>query len=250
VPYKFKEDVLDKLFKEVPSVALPLAIKKVVIDAGHGGNDPGAVGRTGTYEKNINLDIAKRLYSILRQEGIQVVMTRAQDRFVSLPSRVSIANNSGADLFLSIHSNANHVRSLYGFEVYYAGTNADDYKRALWAAQNTPLVFDRSCFAGNSLTLKTILWDMIYAYNRASSVGLARSVCRSVSRSLDCRILGIKGARFYVLKGSRMPAILIEAGFLTNANEERLLKNSAYRQQIAEAIAQGVRSFDEAYRSF
>jgi N-acetylmuramoyl-L-alanine amidase len=247
VPLRFKEQILDPLLREsrsVPKANLALSkIRKIVIDAGHGGTDPGAIGRTGLREKNVTLDLVKRLNTILKSDGFQTVLTRSSDRFIPLPSRVDIANNSGADIFVSIHANANRVRSLKGFEVYYVSPSVDDSKRALLAAQEQVLNLDRKCFASNSLNLKTILWDMIYTENRAESIELSHSICNKVKLNLDTEILGIKGARFLVLKGTYMPAVLVEIGFLSNAQEEQLLKNGYYRQQMAEAIAQAIESY-------
>jgi N-acetylmuramoyl-L-alanine amidase len=244
VPYKFKERVLDTLFKETyPQQRISAAclkIRKVVIDAGHGGNDPGAIGRTGLREKDVNLDIARRLSKLLNSSGIQVVMTRSIDKFIPLSGRVSITNASNADIFVSIHSNANRVRSLNGFEVYYVATNVDDSKRAYSTAKATALRLTNCYFASYALDLKATLWDMIYTHNRAESVELSHALCNSMRDNLSLKILGIKGARFEVLRGVRMPAVLIEIGFLSNYDEERKLKNSYYRQKIAEAIAQGI----------
>ena len=253
VPYAFKDKVIDSVFA-VPCLA-PKAlftsskIKKVVIDAGHGGNDPGTTGRTGLKEKDINLDIAKRLSKLLRDSGVDVVLTRSYDVFVPLSRRVDIANNSRADLFISIHGNANRVRGLNGFEVYYVTpANNNDIKRALTAAKNATLDIEGSLFDYSSPHLLTILWDMIYTSNRAESIQLARALCRTVNRDLDLKVLGVKAANFYVLKGARMPAVLIETGFLSNKNEERLLKNPYYRQQIVEAIMRGIENFVSDYR--
>src|SRR3989338_5556563 len=143
-------------------------------------------------------------------------MTRSTDKFIPLPRRVDIANNSRADLFVSIHSNANRVRSLNGFEVYYVAPSVNDSNRAMLAAKSAGLNLDSSYFASHSLDLKATLWDMLYTLDRAESIELSRSICRIVHNGLDCRVIGIKGARFYVLKGARMPAVLIEAGFLSN----------------------------------
>lgn len=252
LPYKFKEQVLDTLFKEYHpqrAATVPVvSIKKVVIDAGHGGKDPGAIGRSGLREKDVNLDISRRLSKLLKADGIEVVMTRSADTFISLERRVVIANASGADLFISVHSNANRVRSLNGFEVYYVSPNAGDSKRALYCAENAKLNLKSSSFASDpSLNLKAILWDMIHTANRAESVKLARGVCGAVDSSLDARIIGIKGANYYVLRGARMPAILIESGFLSNPQEERLMKNAYYRQQIAEGIEQGIKIYTRDY---
>lgn len=250
VPHKFKEEVLSGFLKEPypgQQIGLPVDIRrinKVVIDAGHGGKDPGAIGKTGVKEKNVNLDIARRLSRILESDGLKAVMTRNADTFVSLPNRVKIANNVKADIFVSIHSNANRVRRLKGFEVYYVSSNVSDLERALDAAQDTDLDLGPSCFASGSGDLKATLWDMIYTSNRAESIELANSICKVVNGNLEAKILGVKGARFQVLKGVRMPAVLIETGFLSNGKEERLLKNSYYRQKIAESIAEGIKKYD------
>ncbi|MCX5702535.1 MAG: N-acetylmuramoyl-L-alanine amidase [Candidatus Omnitrophica bacterium] len=253
VPCRFKEQVLDSLFKESPayaktkSVYPPCRIKKVVIDPGHGGNDPGAIGRTGLREKDVNLDIAKRLSSLLRAEGIEVVMTRNSDSFIPLSRRVEIANNSAADLFISVHANSNRVKSLNGFEVYYVSLSVNDSERALSSAKNAALALDGACLFRPSTDLKAILWDMIYTYDRAESIELAQNICRTMEGNLNTKILGIKDAKFFVLKGVNMPAILIEIGFVSNYEEERMLKNGYFRQQIADTIALGINNYSRDY---
>lgn len=246
VPYKLKER-LDSLFgSQRPSAAsyFPAGtIKKVVIDAGHGGNDPGTIGRSGIKEKNVNLDVAKRIAKLLRDNGVEVVMTRSSDVFIELEQRSRIANNAKADLFISVHANANRVRSLNGLEVYYVSPKVLDSRRALNAAQNSRLDFSNACFYRQSKNLKAILWDMIYTYNRGESINLARDICKSIQRSLDTRVIGVKSAGFQVLKGTNMPAVLVEIGFLSNAEEERMIKNGYYRQQLAEAIVDGITSY-------
>ena len=247
VPYKFKEQVIDVLFRDTSSRQAQITslskIKRIVLDAGHGGEDPGAVGRSGLREKDVTLDIVKRLSKILKAEGVEVITTRSSDKFIPLASRVDITNRSGADLFLSVHVNANRVRSLNGCEVYYIAPNADDSKRALNAAKNAALNIDSSCFADSSLNTKAIVWDMIYTNSRAESIELANSICKIVDRNSDTRVLGIKSARFYVLKGARIPAVLVEVAFLSNTSEERMLKNNYSRQKIAENIAAGVNDY-------
>ncbi|MFH0855513.1 MAG: N-acetylmuramoyl-L-alanine amidase [Candidatus Omnitrophota bacterium] len=250
VPVKFKEQVIDVLFRvpaasprKAPVFRISDKLKRIVVDAGHGGNDPGAIGRTGLREKDVNLDIAKRLAILLRSEGVDVVMTRSTDRFIPLGSRVEITNNAKADLFVSIHSNANRTRSMNGFEIYYTALSANDAKRALSAAKNATLRLEGASFASNSLELKAMLWDMIYAYDRAESIQLAKNICRTVASDMNLKVIGIKGARFEVLRGSRIPAILVETGFVSNYNEERMLKNGFYRQKIAESIMDGIRDY-------
>lgn len=248
VPYRFKEDIFDRLFRKAypagRAVSREWPIRKVVLDPGHGGSDPGAIGRSGLKEKYINLDIAKRLSSLLRADGLGVVMTRNADTTVSLKRRMEIANSSRADLFISIHSNANRVRSMNGFEVYCLSSAVSDSKRAVDSAQSDALYLEKGSFAsGPSLNLKAILWDMIYTSNRADSLRLASSICRSADRDLSSRVKGTRSGPYYVLKGAHMPTILIEVGYLSNRDEERLLKNSYYRQQLAEAIEKGITNY-------
>ncbi|MDD2688996.1 MAG: N-acetylmuramoyl-L-alanine amidase [Candidatus Omnitrophica bacterium] len=247
VPYRFKEKILDVYFKPLHAAGKPVLasskIKTITIDAGHGGNDPGAIARSGLREKDVNLDIAKRLAKLLKSYGFEVIMTRSTDRFIPLSRRSQIANDAHADIFLSVHSNANRVRSLSGFEVYYVAPSVSDSKRGYAAAQDAALNLAGAYFADRSLDVKAIVWDMIYTNSRAESIQLSRLICRSVSRNLDTRILGIKAARFEVLKGVRMPGVLVEIGFLSNFNEERRLRNSYYRQKIAESIAEAIENY-------
>jgi N-acetylmuramoyl-L-alanine amidase len=249
VPYKFREQVLDVLFKQAPTSRVTPTmpkIRNIVIDAGHGGGDPGAIGKAGLRERDVTLDIAKRLASLLRSSGYNVIMTRSADIFVPLARRVQIANNSKADLFISIHANANRVRSLSGFEVYHISGGINDYRRALSAAEKETLNFSSDCISHPSLNLKTMLWDMIYTSNRGQSLELARDICHSIDNNLNTRVIGIKGANFYVLKSISMPGLLVEIGFLSNSNEERMIRNSSYRQQVASAIREAVDAYSRS----
>ena len=250
VPRQFKEQVFDLLFK--PSALIvrragrgKIKLNRVVIDSGHGGNDPGAIGKNGLKEKNVNLDIAKRLSSLLRAEGVQTVLTRSADKFIPLSTRVSIANRSGADLFISIHSNAARSRSLSGFEVYYVAPSVSDSKRAALTAKSVSLNLKGAVFSSGTHDLRVIVWDMIYANSRAESIELSRSLCRVMDSSIDANILGVKNARFAVLKGITMPGILIEVGFVSNLNEERLLRTGAYREKLAVGILEGIREYSQ-----
>jgi len=250
VPRQFKEQVFDVLFKPVVlghrrAGVNKIKLNKVVIDSGHGGNDPGAIGRNGLKEKDVNLDIAKRLSSLLRAEGVATVLTRSTDKFVPLSTRVSMANHSGADLFISLHSNAARSRSLSGFEVYYVAPSVSDSKRAALTARSTALNLKDAVFSSGTGDLKVIVWDMIYANSRAESIELSRSLCKVMDSSIDANILGVKNARFAVLKGITMPGILIEVGFVSNLNEERLLRTGAYREKLAEGILEGIRNYSQ-----
>jgi len=250
VPRQFKEQIFDVLFR-APSIAYrrpgigKIKLNKVVIDAGHGGTDPGAIGKSGLREKQVNLDIAKKLSSLLKGEGVQTVLTRSSDKFIPLSTRVNIANKSGADLFISIHSNANRSRSVSGFEVYYVAPSVSDTKRAAFTARSVPLNLKNAVLSSNSPELRAIIWDMIYTNSRAESIELSHSLCRVMDSSIEANILGSKAGRFLVLKGIRMPGVLIETGFVSNPNEERLLRTSAYRQKLAEGILEGVRDYSQ-----
>jgi len=253
VPYKFREQVLSRLAKEAAAVSVKaqpvLRLKKIVIDAGHGGTDPGAISRTGLREKHINLDIARRLAELLKSKGIEVIMTRSSDVAVSLQRRVNIANKSGADLFISIHANSSRVKSLSGFEAYYIWPYTNDNQSAQLAAEDAVLDLGSSSFMQPvSLDLKKTLWDMIYTANRAEAQRLCRSICQAVDRNLNTKAQRVRGSSFYVLKGTAIPAILLEVGFLSNREEERLLRNSDYRQQVAEAIAKGINNYAQETR--
>lgn len=250
VPRQFKEQVFDVLFQSTVLVprrpaSAKIKLTKVIIDAGHGGNDPGAIGKTGLREKEVNLDIAKRLSNLLRAEGVQTVLTRSSDKFIPLSSRVNIANRSGADLFISIHSNAARSRSLNGLEVYYVAPSVSDSQRAAFTARNVSLNLKEAVFTGSNQDLKAIVWDMIYTNSRAESIELSHSICKIMDACIDANILGVKNARFQVLKGIRMPGILIEVGFVSNANEERLLRTGSYRQKLAQGILEGLRNYSQ-----
>ena len=249
VPRQFKEQIFDLLFKQPVFTrkygVSKIRLSKVVIDSGHGGNDPGAIGRTGLREKDVNLDIAKRLSNLLKQEGVQTVLTRSTDKFIPLPVRANIANHGQADLFISIHSNASRTRSLNGFEIYYVAPSVSDAKRAYFAARNEALNLRNAQFASFSSDLKAIIWDMIYTNSRAESIELSQAICKAIDDDLDVKILGVKSARFQVLKGIKMPGVLIETGFLSNAGEEKLLRSNAYRQRIAEGVLEGIRDYSQ-----
>lgn len=225
------------------------ALRMIAIDAGHGGHDPGAEGRSGLKEKNVTLDIARRLRDLLTQDGFQVVMTRYDDRFVPLYGRTAIANREGVDLFVSVHANASRRRSVSGFEAYYLSEATDDHARAIEAAENASL--PQEVDSGVTRETEAILWDLLYTENRAESSDLAVHICRGLAGSgLLSSNRGVKSARFAVLKGSRMPAVLVEVGFISHPSEEARLREASYRQRVAEGIRRGIASFrDEMERS-
>jgi len=219
------------------------SVESVVLDAGHGGKDPGAIGKQGLKEKGVVLDMAERIKQELERCGMKVYLTRSQDQFVALQERPSFSNQKKADLFVSIHANANRSRWIEGFEVYYLTEAVDDDARALAAAENAPQELSGSSFSNSMLSLKAIVWDMIYTENRKESVELARYIGGAVSKKMGLKLLGVKGAPFAVLKGTKMPAVLVEIGYISNKEGERKLRDGEYRGRMAEAIAAGIMDF-------
>lgn len=259
-PESFVVTALKKVFsKDAAAVEMPTRIKntlarvsskyKVVIDPGHGGKDPGAVGLYGIKEKDITLDIANKLKAYLEAEGIRVVLTRQRDEFFSLWRRTNLANNSDAAFFVSIHANSFRKSAVNGFEVFLLSDAVDDTARAVAAAENSVLNYEKSSFPdkNRSTDLETILWDLEYSENRIESQELAEKVLTSVKSKLNVNNRGIKGANFYVLKGIRMPGILVEVGFLSNRNEAKKLKSPDYRFTLVKAIADGIVEYNKVF---
>ena len=219
-------------------------IRVITVDAGHGGHDPGASGRLGLKEKTVVLDVARRLADLLKRDGFQVILTRGDDRFIPLYGRPAIANRAGADLFISVHANASRSRTADGFEAYYLSEATDDNARALEAAENGTLPEEVGNGRAVSSNSEAILWDLLYTEHRVESSELASQICRGMSASsLVSKSRGIKSARFAVLKGARMPAVLVEIGFITHPTEEARMRMPDYRQRIAEGIRKGVLAF-------
>ena len=214
--------------------AYPLAtpVQTIVIDAGHGGNDPGA-SHHGLKEKYLALDIARRLRASLQEAGMTVVMTREADQFIPLSGRPAVANRLGADLFVSVHINANRNQGVSGAEVYYPRVSAVS-QTAKWP----PSV--RLAEVGvPTLTVKQILWDLVLGRTRSHSRKLASTICGSLKHGLQvsCKT---KSARFVVLREAWMPSVLVEVGYVSNWEEARQLESSDYRASAAESIAQGI----------
>jgi N-acetylmuramoyl-L-alanine amidase len=224
------------------------SIKTVVLDAGHGGRDPGAVGRRlKLKERDLTLYMTKKVKGILEDNGIKVVMTRGDDTFIPLPERSRIANSGNADLFVSIHVNASKSRSLNGFECYYLSEATDDNARAIEAFENATLKTEEGTVLQHSSTLDKTLWDMTLTENRRESAALANSICKSVENSLITRNRGVKTARFYVLKYTRIPAVLVETGYISNKFDELKFRENNYADRMAEVVARGILSYRDEY---
>jgi N-acetylmuramoyl-L-alanine amidase len=223
---------------------LGLKVRRVVIDPGHGGHDAGAVGKGGTREKDVSLSISRRLAEILEKAGLEVWLTRRDDTFVRLEDRAKFANDNRGDLFISIHCNSARARMLKGVETYSLNTSSNRYSIRLAARENASS--ERSIS-----DLQYILADLATKANTEESGRLAQRVQQALVSSLrlrhpEVRDLGTKEALFYVLLGTKMPAILVETSYLSNPEEERRLRSKAYQEEIARAIAAGVEEFLES----
>jgi N-acetylmuramoyl-L-alanine amidase len=228
------------------SSQLGLKTRRIVIDAGHGGKDTGAIGPHGVREKDMALAIARKVAAKLKSFGFSVMMTRRDDTFVALDDRTRIANEAKADLFVSIHCNAARRRKLEGVETWTLNVASDRYAARLAAFENADA--DRTVS-----DLRMILADLATKANASDARELAQSVQSSLvrtlrSRSLPVRDHGTKQALFYVLLGTHMPSILVETGFISNPSEEARLRSARFQEGTAEAIARGVKDFVESRR--
>ena len=230
---------------EVPSTppepitteVFPLAVRKVILDPGHGGDSTGTVAPGGLMEKDLTLDIAERLARLLEQRAYTVELTRRRDEDVSLEDRARMANESRGDIFLSIHVNWFETK-VRGVETYYLGPTDDPYLTQLAARENRD--------SGYSMADFRKLLEQVYVHARqGESRRLASDVHRALYRSLtatspELEDRGVKRAPFAVLTGTEMPAILAEVSSLSNDDEARLLATPDYRQQIAHALFEGI----------
>lgn len=231
-----------------PAAASAGPLRTLVLDAGHGGHDSGAVGPTGLMEKDVVLDVTRRVAALVeaRLPGVKVRLSRAGDQFVPLRDRTSFANRERADLFVSIHANAARESVSTGVETFFLSTEAtDSAARQVAAVENSVVKLERpSNGRGNRQdAVKNILWDLAQSEYQQESSRLAEVVQDSMTQALRIPSRGVKQAGFYVLGGAAMPAVLIEIGFVTNPREERRLRESKYRDDIAEAIFAGVAEY-------
>ena len=239
----------EKTTKKSAPVAKPVGKKKrdivIVVDAGHGGEDPGAVGKRRTYEKHITLSIAKRLERLIKAErGMKVVMTRTSDHFVSLGQRVMIAQKAKAHLFVSIHADAWTKPSAKGASVYALAERGATSSAARWLAknQNEADLIGGANFKEVDRRLQSVLVDMTTSWKINYSLELGHSVLQYLAKVNTLHRKQVEQAGFLVLKAPGIPSILVETAFISNPQEERKLKTAAYQQNVAEAILQGIKT--------
>jgi N-acetylmuramoyl-L-alanine amidase len=226
---------------------LGLGVSRIVIDAGHGGHDPGAKGK-GITEAELVLDVALRLEKLLQKvPGIEVILTRRTDEFIALPERTAIANREGADLFLSIHANASASPQARGIETYFLNFANNITAAAVAAREN----------AASSQAMGA-LPDFVKAIALNNKLDESRDLATQVQRAMFDRLkttnrtlkdLGVKQAPFVVLIGAAMPSVLAEISFVTNPQEAKLLKGNVYRQRIAEALFNAIRKYQTSLKN-
>jgi len=226
---------------------LGLSVSRIVIDPGHGGHDPGAKGKSTT-EAELVLDIALRVEKLLQKlPGIEVILTRRTDEYVPLQERTAIANREGADLFLSIHANASANVSAHGVETYFLNFASNMTAASVAAREN----------AASGQTMGA-LPDFLKAIALNNKLAESRDFATEVQSAIVDRLrksnrtvkdLGVKQAPFVVLIGAAMPSVLAEISFVTNGQEEKLLRGNTYRQRIAEALANGITKYQKSLKT-
>jgi N-acetylmuramoyl-L-alanine amidase len=242
VPMDFRSKVISRLRRQaVEDKGYGVTpIREIIIDAGHGGKDPGAIGRRNIQEKRIVLDVSQRLAKILKERGYKVKMTRSSDVFISLQERTEIASRSNADLFVSVHANASPVRSVHGLEVFTSKQLRFQDKAEVQRKTNQQLMFANMSMKKGSNDLMNIVSDMLYTHKQGAAKTLAKQLSKKTSRAVKTKNRGEKQSRFYVLRNTLIPAVLVEVGFLTNPKESKLLQTGTYRQRIARGIAESI----------
>jgi N-acetylmuramoyl-L-alanine amidase len=244
------KDVIETAKPEPPAAekARPAAkfkpgrIRRIVIDPGHGGHDPGAMSPSGTREKDIVLQIGLKLAQKVRDDlGIDVVMTRSTDVFIELQERTAIANKVGADLFVSVHANASLNHAASGIETYYLNL-AKTEKVAQLAAKENGTTLEKVSM------LQAVLFDLMANYKLNDSAHLANEVQKALHKKAltgypTVKNLGVKQGPFYVLVGATMPSILVETAFVSNDRDEQKLKDPAYQEITADGIVAGIRGY-------
>jgi N-acetylmuramoyl-L-alanine amidase len=219
-------------------------LERVVVDPGHGGNDPGAIGPGGLKEKDVTLDIAHRVAPILARElGIVTMVTRDADRYVTLEERTARANAFHADLFVSIHCNASESAASRGIQSYVLDTSHDETAARVAARENATT-------GSANAQVGALVADLRLGHLSHESLRLANLIQKSAMASLSERYAdtangGVKSAGFYVLVGAEMPSVLFEAAFISNPVEETRLQTADFRQKIADGIANAIRAYQE-----
>lgn len=227
-----------------PPVERGRGVRTVVVDPGHGGEETGAIGPDGTMEKDLTLALARELAERLRAElGLQVSLTRDDDVTVGLDERPALANQQKADLFLSVHLNSTVGGRAHGAETYFLSLAASDERTADLAAAENLTGASPAQPGSEEFDLQLLLWDLAQSRHLAASQRLAALIQAELNSTLELPDRGVKQAPFRVLMGAAMPAVLVEAGFLSNRDEEKRLRDPAYRSRLVESLVRAVGRF-------
>jgi N-acetylmuramoyl-L-alanine amidase len=228
--------------------ALGLKLERVVLDPGHGGHDTGTIGPGGLAEKDLVLDVAKRLGEQIRLRlGAEIIYTRSDDTFVPLEDRTEVANQSHADLFLSIHANSSRLRNIAGSETFYLNFTASEAALEVAARENA--TSQKSIFELQTLVQKIALKEKVQE-SREFAGAMQSALYAGLGRSRGLKNRGVKKAPFVVLIGASMPSVLAEVAFLSNPREESQLSKPEYRQRVAEALYRGIAQYASALSHF
>lgn len=236
------DDRSNDLAVVVPDADKPFT---VAIDPGHGGIDTGAKGRGGTQEKDITLAVSKALKAALENEtDMRVILTRDDDRFISLGERVRLARKAAADLFVSIHADSIRLRGVRGATVYTLSEKAsDDMARQLAARENRSDLIAGLSLQDEPETVADILIDLTRRETQVFSIGLARAVIDAFDGSIKLINNPIRSAGFRVLQAPEVPSVLVELGYLSNIEDEKLLKDPTWREKIASLLVEAITSY-------
>jgi N-acetylmuramoyl-L-alanine amidase len=223
-------------------------VEKIAIDPGHGGVDYGKVGvSTGLLEKNVNLQLALEVKKRIEDQlGLEVVLTRDTDELVPLRRRTEIANEAGADVFISIHCNSWFSERTGGFEAYFLSPARSESERALARYENAAGGGENPNEPGSDVDF--ILWDLVQNQYINESSSLAEFIQKAMDERLGIRNRGVKQANFVVLQGAKMPAVLIETAFLSNPSEEQMLADTDFQRRVADGLVEAITRLQERYR--
>ena len=236
---------LGKVDEYIEDVKERWRLDTVVLDAGHGGKDPGSQGKYGTKEKDVVLDITKRVGRLLEKNaGIKVVYTRDEDVFIGLIDRTKMANDANGKLFVSVHANSNPNRKIQGFETYLLRPGKTEDAIEVASRENAVIKLEEKTgqydnLTGENLIMATVAQSMFMK----ESEDLAAIIQMELDKRLNTPNRGVKQAGFYVLIGASMPNVLVEVGYLSNPAEEKKLKQAVHKQRIAESIYEGIKHF-------
>lgn len=216
------------------------ASRLLMLDAGHGGRDPGAIGRSGTYEKDVVLDICRQLANELsKTPGLQVRLTRDVDKFIPLDERVAIAERAKCDLFVSLHADSAPDTSARGLSAYTLSTKAsDDFSKALAKKENLADIIGGVKAADTDPEVASILMDLTARHTKTASLKARMELIKAIDKGQQWKLLEnpMRAANFAVLRAPDVPSMLIETGFLSNEKDEQILRDKANRQKIARLL--------------